>query len=582
MTFSSRGYAVATIALISLLALFSSKSFALVDMRNANFSDNWVDLEVKSSGYDLRVQRSYNSRTLYNGMFGFGWCTEFETSLKVTPENSLKVTDCGAGFEWEYVPEGFSNKALDKNISSIMAEVRKRNKGRDEKYFQNLETQLKIDGDLREEFAKQLSISGKVSKEARYVTNGRSTDFITFNGAEYIRTMPNGTFQKFDKDGHLLQLNDHNGNYLKITYRGKLIASVADNTGVSLTFKYYDNTHYVKQVVGPKNMVASYKYKGEDLVQADSAWQRPYKYEYDDVHNMTKASFADNSFIALTYDHDKDWVTSFRDRRGCVEKYAYSSNEHDPLNNYSSGVEKKCNGKITNKSSFEFVHKSTKDGKRYLAKTRSVINGKEVETTYHEEYGRPVEVIQDGLITRFDYYQNGLLRSKVEAGNTFNFEYSKQCGKVSKVIAKYNFRVPTAAAAQSTGKGDRKPSKVASTVESRSVTTEFMYDSSRCNLAAAKNSEGQTADLKYDVRGRISHIVDQSRKEVSITYEERFGKPYIVNRPGLGTIKFRYKPDGTMDKFDSSDDPLIAYQVASIFSNLLELIAPATTDVNNI
>src|SRR6185437_9902273 len=218
-----------------------------------------------------------------------------------TPENTLKVTDCGAGFEWDYAPAGFSNKGVDKNITAIMAEIRKRNKGRAESYFTNLETQLRLDNDLRDEFAKQLNMNGKISRDTKYITNGRSTDFITFNGSEYIRNLPNGTFQKFDHDGRLVQVSDHNGNYLKITYHGKLISQVADNTGASLSFRYYDNSHYVKEVIGPKNMVSTYKYKGEDLAEVNTAFGKPYHYEYDEMHNMTKAGFADNTFIALTY-----------------------------------------------------------------------------------------------------------------------------------------------------------------------------------------------------------------------------------------------------------------------------------------
>jgi hypothetical protein len=37
-----------------------------------------------------------------------------------------------------------------------------------------------------------------------------------------------------------------------------------------------------------------------------------------------------------------------------------------------------------------------------------------------------------------------------------------------------------------------------------------------------------------------------------------------------------------MDKFDSNQDPMIATQVANTFSNLLEIIAPATTDTSSI
>ena len=55
-----------------LFFIMPSTGYALVDMKNANFADTWVDLIMPGSGYDLKVQRTYNSRTLFDGIFGFG------------------------------------------------------------------------------------------------------------------------------------------------------------------------------------------------------------------------------------------------------------------------------------------------------------------------------------------------------------------------------------------------------------------------------------------------------------------------------------------------------------------------------
>jgi hypothetical protein len=52
----------------------------------------------------------------------------------------------------------------------------------------------------------------------------------------------------------------------------------------------------------------------------------------------------------------------------------------------------------------------------------------------------------------------------------------------------------------------------------------------------------------------------------------------VVTRPGIGSIRFKYKADGELDKIDSTDDALVAVQVANMFSNLLEIIAPGTTE----
>lgn len=558
-----------------LIFLFSPPaSYALVDMRNANYSDSWVDLETKSQVGELKLQRSYNSRTLYSGMFGFGWCTPYETTLKVTAENTLRITECGAGYEVDYLPANYSKDNLEKNIKAIMAEVKKRNPSRDARYFKDLEKDIRLDSTLRDEFTKQLNITGKIQANSRYEANGRATDYVVFNGAEYVRNMSNGAIQKFDKEGRMVYASDKNSNFIKVSYAGDKVIRVVDNSGSSLQFKYYDNSKFVKQVVGPRGLSATYKYKGENLTQVYNAWKNTYKYEYDDLNNLTRATYPDNTFIALTYNKDKDWVTSFRDRRGCKEAYAYKDNEKDPLNNYTSAVEKICDGKVTNKSSYEFWHKTRKDGSRYLSRTKAVNNGSVTDTYYHEQFGRPITIIQNGVTTKFGYYDNGLLKSKSDGANSYSYAYDKSCSKVSQVVAKtVFFRAP---ATGSKGKVNAQKK------ETRTVTSQFLYEPKRCNLITAKNSFGQSAQMNYDMRGRITKIVDQSKKEVLITYEERFGKPHRVTRPGLGTIEFKYKADGSMAAFDSKEDPLIAVQVASIFSNLLEIIAPATTDANSI
>ena len=79
-----------------MLTLYPLSSWAVVDMKNANFADTWFDLIAPGTGFDLRVTRTYNSRSVFNGIFGYGWCSNLETSLNitlslicVTPANSV-------------------------------------------------------------------------------------------------------------------------------------------------------------------------------------------------------------------------------------------------------------------------------------------------------------------------------------------------------------------------------------------------------------------------------------------------------------------------------------------------------------
>ncbi|MGZ3721925.1 MAG: DUF6531 domain-containing protein, partial [Bdellovibrionales bacterium] len=171
------------------------------------------------------------------------------------------------------------------------------------------------------------------------------------------------------------------------------------------------------------------------------------------------------------------------------------------------------------------------------------------------------------------YYDNGMVRTKKEPGRMMAFEYKNSCNKVSQVTLNF---YEDAVDPGSKKEDARKPTQAKTERMVRSVKTHFAYEAGKCNLLTADNSEGQTVKLQYDPQGRIAQIEDQSKKLVKIKYEPKFGKPAIVTRPGLGTIQVTYKGDGEIQKVESKEGPNVAVQVASIFNNLLDIIAPAT------
>ena len=146
---------------------------------------------------------------------------------------------------------------------------------------------------------------------------------------------------------------------------------------------------------------------------------------------------------------------------------------------------------------------------------------------------------------------------KATANSKLNYEYDPSVKKVSKVTAEFF---------------NEKGKEIGKRV------TAFKYDG-KGNLSFADNSDGQKITMTYDNHGRIATITDQAKKLVKIDYEERFGKPSIVSRPGLGTIKVVYKPNGEIQNVESKEGPTVAMQVASTFNNLLDIIAPATAEL---
>lgn len=550
---------VQSLSMLLFTILSSTSAFAIVDMKNANYANSWVDIEIPGSGYDLKVSRTYNSRSLMNGMFGFGWCSDFETKLDITAEGNLKLTECGAGQETYFTPREFSRKDIDKTISEITNRLRAAKK-MDDKAIKTLSTEMISNHDLRARYAMDLKVAIPIRDGSTFYANGKEVDTIIYSKSLYTRAMPDGSSERFSQQGRLTHLYDKNGNYIKFEYdKDNTIREVADNNGRKLTFKYYNNKK-VKSVSGLNNLSVEYKYANlDDLSWVKNGWGNVYTYEYDDLHNLTRANYPDNTSIALVYDKKRDWVTSFTDREKCVENYTYEFDEKNPRHHYWSLVKKTCNKEVVNESRHEFWFKERKDGQVYLEKVASTMNGNTTEVMYHESFGKPIAINREGVRYLFDYYPNGQVKTKSAPSTKLSFEYDKASNKVGTVIA-----------AIFNDKGKQIAAK----------KTQFKYDN-KGNLVWAANSDGQQINMTYDTKGRIATIVDHAKKLVKIQYEERFGRPATVTRPGLGTMKVTYKSNGEIDKVNSPEGPTVATQVANTFNNLLEIIQPATAEIYN-
>ncbi len=532
----------------NILALFtiaiSFQAFAIVDMRNANYSDTWVDIEVPGAGFPLKIQRTYNSRTLFNGMFGFGMCADVETNVEVAADGNLKLTECGAGQETVYMPLSASPKEVDRSVEEIAKVYKAKNPGQNSAAINKLKEQMKNDRQLRDKYAEDYGVRGKPVGNM-FFANGRGPDSIELKDGHYLRKLPGGEVEKFDSKGHLVGKTDRNGNSLKFNYQNELLKDITDNNGRRLSFSYHPNKK-IKDITGANGLNAEYKFKNQvDLAEVKNGWGNIYKYDYDELHNLTLIQFPDKTNKKLTYDQNKDWVLSFKDRDDCAETYKYESSKDDPQNHYWSIVTKKCGDKVVTSGRYEFWYKTNKSkADYYLARVLMKSNDNTTDITYDSSLGRPLSITRNGKTIKYEYDNTtGLLKSRKEGNRQVKFDYHPSCQKVAKV---------------SEGK----------------TWTDFTYDE-KCNLMAAKNSRGQTVGLRYDRQGRIVTMVDQAKREVKIAYEDRFGKPKAVERTGVGTLEVTYKPNGEINKVDSPSGPAVATQVAGAFNNLLEIVEPA-------
>ncbi len=552
-----------SVAILSVFLLFINKAYCLVDMNNASYSNTWVDLEVPGNGYDMKVLRAYKSRTLFNGIFGFGWCSEFETKLETTSEGNIKISECGDGQEIVFSAKEITKKDIDATISSILTKMKTDTKGKSASadYFKKISDQMAIDDDYRARMAKTYSIAVPIKEGTKFSANGKEVENVVFNKTHYTRNLPDGSYQRFDLLGRLSYMYDKNTNFLKFEYDKDLLKEVEDNNSRKLTFRYFPNKK-VKSISGPNGLVTEYKYNSqEDLTWNKNAWAKTdkqvYIYEYNEFHNLTKANWPDNTSISVRYDNVKDWVLGFTDRDKCNENYKYEFSATNPKFHYWSSVTKTCGKEVVANNRFEFWHKQVESGQVVLSRVLTSISGSTTDITYHDTFGKPVVIKKNNDRMSFEYFPDGLIKTKQAGYAKLDFTHDAQTKKVSAVKSTIS----------------NEKGKVVSARQ-----TSFKYDS-KGNLSFAENSDGQKVIITYDLKGRISSITDQAKKIVKIDYEDRFGKPSIVTRPGLGTIKVSYKPNGDIAKVDSAEGPTVASQVASTFNNLLDVISPATQEL---
>lgn len=549
-------------ALVLSVLLSYAPAYALVDMNSASYSNVWTDLQVPGNGYDLKVMRAYKSRTLFNGMFGFGWCSTFETKLEVISEGNIKISECGDGLEIVFSPREITRKDVDTTIAQIITRMKVDPKLKilSQDYWKKLSDELVENADKRSSLAAQYKVLVPVKEGTRFLANGREVENVVFNKTHYTRNLSDGSYQRFDLQGRMTHNYDKNGNFLRFTYDQDLLTQIEDNNARKLSFRYFPNKK-VRQITGPNGLNSEYKYDTkENLVWNKNAWAKTdkdvYTYEYNEFHNLTKASWPDKTFITIRYDNIKDWVVGFTDRDKCVENYKYEFSPTNAKFHYWSSVVKTCGKEVVARNRYEFWHKQLPSGQVVLARVLTNTNGSTTDITYHDTHGKATSIKKNNDKVIFDYYPDGLIKTRESAISKVEFAHDAATKKVASV--------------KTTVFDKGKAVSVIQTV--------FRYDN-KGNLIYAENTDGQKINMTYDFKGRIATITDHAKKVVRIDYEERFGKPSVVTRPGLGTIHVSYKPNGEIAKVDSAEGPSVASQVASTFSNLLEVIAPATKDL---
>ena len=546
--------------LVLAFAFFISLSTqANVSLRNGNFFIGYSDIAYPG-GFETKIERVYNSKTPYNGWFGWGWGSEYEVFLSISADGSVLVHEYGGGAQNRFNPQNFTTQELEQAVNTIASAAQKAGVIGSASQFAAYKEKLKNDATFRNDEWQKFRAQGKVAARSLPVgTKLTSTRFsfqmiqVVQNG--YQRIYDSGKVETFDATGRLVKVQDRNGHSIQIS-RSKdgLIEKIQDNFNRKIFFTF-NKKRKVEKLQGENNKTVVYQYNDQDeLVYTKDADGNIYTYGYskDRRHNLTEVGYSDKSKMLISY-YGKDQfenVKSVKDRDGTLTEYSYGKVNNDPKSLKVTVVVKNNEGKALSTSVYDYNFKIKATGEEWTQKMVTTVDGDRTETVYDEKLGLPLFIKRGKDETTFVYDARGRVTKKTTPFEVTELSYDPKVGKVSKVV-----------------KIDR------ANKNAKPEWSQFQYDD-RANLISAVNSDKQSVKLFYDTNGRISSMIDQNKKRIDFKYNEN-SKPVEIIDPSLGSIKVTYTNSGEVKKVDSAGGRKIALQVTSAFQNLLEIIRPA-------
>src|SRR3954471_14403577 len=153
-------------SVILAAALLSSwPAFPNVSIKNGNFFIGYTDI-IYPGGFEPKIERVYNSKSPFKGMFGWGWGNEFEVRLSVSVDGSVVVHEYGGGAENRFNPRAFNSKELEVAVDMISQAARKAGMLGTPGQLEGYKKKLRSDATFRNEEWENFRASGKLKERS--------------------------------------------------------------------------------------------------------------------------------------------------------------------------------------------------------------------------------------------------------------------------------------------------------------------------------------------------------------------------------------------------------------------------------
>lgn len=562
--------------LVPLLALFAVLlipvcASAEVKLSNGRFYVSYSDMSYPG-GLELRMLRTFQANSQFNGIFGVGWGSEYETYLTFTGYGPVIVHEDGAGASKRFFPQDWKT-SFKQVVESVLDAAKRAGTLSNSEEAQKLRLRLMQDPEFLDQqwngfVSKGLLKSQPLPIGSKLIAFILGYKELTRVREGYAERDDRGGVRRFDERGRLTRIEDANHNFIELTPDDKGgYRTVKDNYGRQMTLIYNDR-HLVDKILGQggggPDRVATLKYNSNgELIRSEDDKGIVDEFSYVAPHNLSTLHFADKTTWEMTYygEDNERKIKSVKETDGILTLYKYSSDTNDQHRIVSVEVKDKNNA-ITSRETHEFFFQVKPSGERWIGRQVDAVNGLSTDTTNDESCGCPrtIKTLTDQVT--FDYDAKGRVIRKQTRTDVTVLKWDDAVGEVLYAeIAKIGDPPGS--------KGGRPARKV--------VWAKFVYDE-RGNLLSAEDSAGKKATMQYDLHGRLTQLT--LARHIMFRYNKDC-QPDMIRVPGLGTINIKYNAkweisDATSDPADQGE--AITKLVSDAFDQLEAINKPAKID----
>lgn len=463
-----------------------------VNVTNGNMYVQQKDYQLPGIGEAINMTRTYNSSSQSTGIFGAGWSTAYDESIKIISSSSLRLI----------MPDG---RATNFTGSVVFTPY---------------------ESDFR----------GQITK------NGDGSFTLSLKDARVHR---------FSALGKLLSLTDRNGNQTYLTYDGNgRLASVTDPFGRTLTVSS-DANGRVTSISDTLGTIATYSYgSSNQLLSVTYADSSVFQFAYNTVNSrLVLSSVTDalgNVLESHTYDSQGRALTS--EKQGGVERVTlnYVSSTETDVTDALNHVTKYFFDKSGRRNLVTRVEGNCSCGSSQVQtwaydnqlNVTSKTNALNQTTSYtYDGNGNLLTETNSLGTTTYTYNQFGQVLTKADAMSGVTTNAYDTLGNLLSVKDALN---------NTTSLTYDTRGQLLSVTDARSNVTTLAYDSSG-NLTRKTDTANGITQLVYDARGRLTSAIDALNFTTSYAYDAA-GRVNKITRPDNSFITFTYDLAGRRTK----------------------------------